>query len=66
MDHFAIRIERAMHAHSLANIFLHFVLVVDVVGLAAGFILQHVLVALLYDGAAESLRAASLRRASLR
>ena len=45
MDHLAAGVECAMHFHSLAFILLHFVLVVDIVTLAAGLVLQHILVA---------------------
>jgi len=53
-DLVAARVQRTLHAHSLAFELGYFGLVVDVIGLAR-VIFQHVLVALLYDSSRKRL-----------
>jgi hypothetical protein len=62
VDHLAAGVQRAVHFYALAIEFLHFILVVDVIRVAAGFVLQHILVAGLHHCTAEALRACRLRR----
>lgn len=57
VDDLAVRIQGTVHANFLSFELLHFVLMVDVIGRAGGGILKHVLVALLYHRAGESLSA---------
>src|SRR5260370_42340282 len=51
------RVQGAVHLYLFAFELLHFILMVDVVGRAAGGILQHVFVALFHDRAGETLTA---------
>ncbi len=51
MDHLGLRIESSTHADLLPVEPFYFILMVNIVRLAAGSVLEHVLVALLYDGA---------------
>lgn len=50
-----------MHSDPLAGKLLHFVLMIEIVCLPGRLILQHVVVALLYDGAAECLNSIGRR-----
>jgi hypothetical protein len=50
-----------MHCDLLAFELLYFILVVNVIGVIAGGILKHILVARLYDGAGKSLNSRLLR-----
>ena len=55
MDHLAGRVQRALHLDTLAFKLRHFILVVNVVGVAGVRILQHILVPLLYHCSREAL-----------
>jgi GGDEF domain-containing protein len=61
VDHLAARVQSAVHFNLLAFELLHFILVVDVVGVTAGGILKHILVTRLHNRTREGLIARRLR-----
>ena len=61
VNHLPGRIQRAMHSDSLAGKLLHFILMIEVVGLPGSVVVQHIAVARFYNHSAKDLSRARLR-----